>query len=115
MGSAQLQKQAARKSRRIAVEQRKYAAGMAVGKLHKNWKCAWSAREHFHFLCGCYMYNYWGAEQLRAYVSRYDQSAWTANLMTKLEMMHILQNLCAAVLAHTQGCQLATSKSETEN
>jgi len=47
--SSQLQKhQAARMSRRIAVDQRRYAAGMVdtqvnslrLGKLHKNWECS---------------------------------------------------------------------------
>ena len=64
-----------------------YTAGMAdsqgwqfkIYKLHNNWECAWSTQENFRFLCGCYMYNYWGTEQIRACVSRYDQSAWTAN------------------------------------
>jgi len=27
------------------------------------------------FLCGCYMYNYWGTEKIRAFVCRYDQYA----------------------------------------
>jgi len=31
------------------------------------------------FLCGCYMYNYWGAEQTGVCVRRNDQSAQTAN------------------------------------
>jgi len=31
------------------------------------------------WLTGCYMYNYWRTEQIRACVSRYFPSAWTAN------------------------------------
>jgi len=34
-----------------------------------------STQENFRvYLCGC-SYNYWGAEQIRVCVSRYDQSA----------------------------------------
>jgi len=54
---------AARTSSRTAVEQRRYAAGMADTqgwqfphytrivhkKLHKNWDCAWSTQENFCF------------------------------------------------------------------
>jgi len=44
------------------------AAGMAdsqgwqfkICKLHNNWECAQNTQENFRFLCGCYMYNYWG-------------------------------------------------------
>jgi len=36
------------------------------------------------------MVNCWGAEEIRACVSRNDQSSWTANSM-KLETMHIWQ------------------------
>jgi len=35
--------------------------------------------KNFRFLlCGCYMYNCWGVGQIRAFVSRYDQSACSA-------------------------------------
>ena len=58
-------------SYRIAVEQRRYAAGMAGTpgwqfetcwtSLHKNWKCALRTQENLRlYLCGCYMYKYWG-------------------------------------------------------
>jgi len=42
-----------------------------------------------------------GTEQMRACVSRYDQSAWTTNLMAKLEMMHILEaHVWSCISAH---------------
>jgi len=52
-------------------------------------------------LYDCCTYNYWGTEHIRACVSRYDQSAWTAVLMTKLEMIRILQaQVCGCISAH---------------
>jgi len=37
-------------------------------------------QDNFRLLsCSSYMYNYWGTKQIRACVSRYDQSAWTTN------------------------------------
>jgi len=78
-----------------------YAVGMAdtqgeqfkICKLHNNWEWAQSTQENLWFLRDCYMHNYWGAEQIRACVCRYELWPIRLNcqLMTKLETKHILQ------------------------
>jgi len=72
--------------------------------LRRNWEYAKSTQENYCFLLyGCYMYNYWGTEQIRAWVSRYDQSAWTANQCLSSKWSTYCKHRFAAVLAHTQG------------
>ena len=72
-------------SRRTAVEQRRYAPGMADTQgwhfkscwtsLQKNWKCALSAQENFRvFYVAVICPATGGTKQIRVCVSRYDQS-----------------------------------------
>jgi len=72
--------------RQMAVEQRWHAAGMAdtqvdrlkLPKLHQNWECAQVRKKTFIFYnvaAACRTTE--GTEEVRACVSRYNQSAWT--------------------------------------
>ena len=47
-----------------------------------------------------------GTKQIRACVSRYGQSAWTASQWRRSKWCTYCKHRCAAVLAHTQDCHI---------
>jgi len=87
-------------------------------KLHKNCGCAWSTQAYFQFFYVAVIYTVQllrGKNRYGACVSRYDQSAWTVKVRTKLEMMHILQaQVCVCISAHP-GLPHQKTKRETRD
>jgi len=70
---------------------------LKLAQLHKNWECAWSTQEHFHFLLWLLYVQLQIAK--RACVSRYEQSAWSPNQWRSSKRSTYCKQRCATVLA----------------